>query len=411
MRDTFDCVKPTNAPGALACAVALTVAAFAILAITTATTAAAPNLYKVSGIAVDGRGKTAKEARAAAISKGQIIAFGRLLRRLTLKRDHKRLPAPKGKIMGGLIKGHEVESQRAGARRYKGKLAFIFHSAKVQALLRSANVAFIETASKPVLVLAVWQKGDVTVLWDDPNPWREVWRHLDDNGQLVSFLRPGGGLSDIQAVSAQQALSLDAKSLSAIGSKYGAATVLIAHAQVKGARASIQVRRFNTVTGKARLIKRYQSGAGSPALRKVAARIAGDFEEGWKAANIVPAGATSSLTVRAPLEGLSYWVRLRDGLRQVRLIRSRQIVSLTPAMAVIRIGYAGGVRQLTEALRQNDLDLRKGGADGDTEIWELRLTGTGSRGSDGPRKGGDRSRRGDGGQPDSRRAPAKKDAQ
>ena len=376
---------------------------------------AAADLYKVPGVAVDGRGKSAKEARAAAVAKGQAVALRRLLERLTLKRDHRRLPSPKGADIDGLIKGHEVESQRAGARRYRGKLAFIFHPAKVQALLRGADIAFLETGSKPVLVLAVWQKGDQTVLWDDPNPWREVWRHLDDTGRLVQFLRPGGSLSDIQAVSAKQAIALDTKALTTIAGKHGAATVLIAHATATGAQVAIDVRRFNSVTGKARLLKRYKTGASPAALRKAAARIAGEFEDVWKAANIVPTGATSSLTVRAPLEGLSYWVRLRDGLRQVRLIRRQRIVSLTPAMAVIQIGYAGGVRQLTEALRQNDLDLRKGAADGDTEVWELRLIVAGGNQGDKRQDGRDdkdsgqkgNDQRGD----DARRDPPKKAAQ
>ncbi len=408
MRDRFDCAKHTGARASARGRLALPIAVAALLF---SSLPVAADLFRVPGVAVDGRGKSAKEARAAAITKGQTVALGRLLRRLTLQRDYKRLPTPKGKDVDPLVKGHEVESQRAGARRYRGRLAFIFHPAKVQALLRGANISFIETGSKPVLVLAVWQKGDRTVLWDDPNPWREVWRHLDDTDRLVRFLRPGGGLSDIRAVSAEQATGLDPKALTAIADKYGAATVMIAHATVTGAKAAIEVRRFNAVTGKTRLLRRYRSGTSPAALQKSAVRIANDFEETWKAANIVPAGATSSLTVRAPLEGLNYWVRLRDGLRQVRLIRRQRIVSLTPEMAVIRIGYAGGVRQLTEALRQNDLDLRKGGADGDTEVWELRLIATGGNRDD-TRRGDQGSGRSDGRSDDrkgddARRGPAK----
>ncbi len=374
MRDRIDCAQRTLSrlcPEAGAAILAL------CLGFLTIAPASAADLYRVAGVAVDGRGKSAKAAKAAAIAKGQKAALGRLLQRLTLRRDRKRLPTAKGKALDALVKSHEVENQRAGSRRYRGRLAFVFHPAKVRSLLRKAGVSFVETGSKPVLVLAVWQKGDLPVLWDDPNPWRDSWRHLSHKG-LVEYLRPGGSLKDVRAVSAEQALKLDAAALAAIAQSYGASTVLVAQAAVKGATAEILVRRYNTVTGKPRLVGRYQSGISEAALSKTAAKIATEYEESWKTANIVPAGATSTLTVRAPLRGLSYWVRLRDGLRQVRLIRRQRIVSLTPAMAVIQLGHAGGVRQLTEALRQNDIELRKGGADGDAEVWELRLLNTGA---------------------------------
>ena len=369
MSEHSDCAKHAWRP-------ARRLPVWAILAVSLAAAlpAAAADLYKVSGVAVDGRGRTAKEAKAAAIVAGERIAIGRLLRRLTAARDHDRLPRPRGKALAALVQGHEVENERAGPRRYQGRLAFIFHPARVQALLRQADIAFIETGSKPVLVLAVWQDGDTTVLWDDPNPWREAWQHMENPG-LVEFLRPSGSLKDIRTVSAAQAVDLDRRALAAIAGAYGATTIVIAHGTVKGAAAVILVRRYNTVTGKPREVGRYRSQTGAEALRKTATRIAADYEAAWKRANIVPAGATSTLTVRAPLKSYAYWSRLRDGLRQVRLIRQRRLISLTPQMAVIELGYAGGVQQLTEALRQNDIELRKGAADGDTEVWELYLVG------------------------------------
>ena len=365
-----DCAKP-----ACRCWRGLLATVFLAASVTGAAPALAANLYKVSGVAVDGRGRSAKEAKEAAIIRGERIAIRRLLRRLTAARDHNRLPVPQGKALAALVKGHEVENERAGPRRYRGRLAFIFHPEKVQALLKRADIAFVETGSKPVLVLAVWRSDGAAVLWDDPNPWREAWQYLDHRG-LVEFLRPGGNLKDIRAVSAKQATSLDRRALAAIAQRYGATTVLIAIGNAKGTTAEIAVRRFNTVTGKSRPMGRYRSATGADALRRTAAKIAGAYEAAWKRANIVPVGATSSLTVRAPLKSYAYWSRLRDGLRQVRLIRQRRIVSLTPQMAIIELGFAGGIPQLTEALRQNDIELRKGAADGDTEVWELYLAGS-----------------------------------
>jgi hypothetical protein len=369
MSERSDCAKP-----AWRLARQLQAGAVLVASLTLVSPAGAADLYKVSGVAVDGRGRSAKEAKAAAIVMGERIAVGRLLRRLTDARDHDRLPRPRGKALAALVQGHEVENERAGPRRYRGLLAFIFHPAKVQALLRQANIAFVETGSKPVLVLAVWQDGDRTVLWDDPNPWREAWQHMENPG-LLEFLRPSGSLKDIRTVSAKQAVELDRRALTAIAGEYGASTIVIAFGAVKGAAADILVRRYNTVTGKPRVVGRYRSPTGAEALRKTAAKIAADYEAAWKRANIVPAGATSTITVRAPLQSYAYWSRLRDGLRQVRLIRQRRLISLTPRMAVIELGYAGGVPQLTEALRQNDIELRKGGAEGDTEVWEVYLIG------------------------------------
>lgn len=371
--------------GARALALAL-LAIFVAVAGLASTPAVAQDggVYRVEGVDVAARGKTGDQAKERALAIGRRAAFGRLMRRITVASDRARLPRPSAADLRDLVAGFEVEDETAGATEYKGKVTFRFDKAKVERLLTSSDVGFVQAGGRPVLMLPVWQSGATPLLWDDPNPWRQAWRKLPPNSGTVKYAQPRGDLADLQAISGQQALQLDRTALAAIARRYKAAVVLVSHARREGGKVQIRVMRFDVDAGTVSTVGSYDSGRSDAAMAATARKIAAAFEASWKTSNVVPSGPSTKLRVVAPLSGLAYWIRLRDTMAKVRVVRDQRIVRLSPEEAEIELTYVGGLAALRSALNQSGIELTEGTPQENGEVGPstVRLSGGRAGGDD-----------------------------
>ena len=107
------------------------------------------------GVAVDSRADNEFAAKSAAIAKGETDAFRVLLERLTLQRDHDRLPNLDRKSVSALLRDFSVDAEKFGGGRYIATLTVRFKAGAVRKLLGDADIPFAETTSRPVLILSL----------------------------------------------------------------------------------------------------------------------------------------------------------------------------------------------------------------------------------------------------------------
>src|SRR6185437_11149732 len=189
--------------------------------------------FTVADIPVDATASSAVAARAAARVAGQRRAFRMLLERLTLVADRGRLPRVGDQQLTEMVRDFSVANERSSAVRYLASYTFRFRPDAVRKLLRDAGIPFAETVSKPVVVLAVLRRGDATLLWDDPNPWRAAWSDHNGGGGLVPFVVPLGDAADVAAVGPDEALAADRDALARVAALHGGGDILIAAATLR----------------------------------------------------------------------------------------------------------------------------------------------------------------------------------
>jgi hypothetical protein len=330
--------------------------------------AAPEDAYAVSGIAVDATAASAAAARDKAIADGQRDAFQQLLERLVAKDAVKRVPPVKDSTLTGMIDDFAVEEEHSSSVRYIARLSFRFRRDAVRQYLLSAGVPFAEERSKPIVVLPVWSGAEPSVLWEDPNPWREAFAQKERGEGLVPFVVPLGDVEDLNAVSAERALNADPAALSAIADRYQVQEVLIAQALPEGNQVSVVVRRYRGGT----LISTDQVRA--PDLNAAVDAVTTPIEADWKAQNLIGGGGEQTLTLTVPVADLKEWTEIRGRLRSVSSLRKMSVLSLSRAAASVEITYAGDQRQLQLALAQRDLTLDQD----PTGAWVLHRRGTGS---------------------------------
>jgi hypothetical protein len=187
--------------------------------------------FTVSGVAVDKTAQSAAAARADAIAEGQRLALQRLVKRLAAKQAADRISVTAARA-AELVRDFDIAEEKSSGVRYIAKLNVRFKPDAVRAMLRAEGAAFAETASRPLVVVPVYEGGGAPVLWDDANPWREAWNAKLPRDGLVPMALPAGDPSDMSTIKAEQARDGDSVKLRALAAKYNAGGTLVAVAKV-----------------------------------------------------------------------------------------------------------------------------------------------------------------------------------
>ena len=333
-------------------------------------------VFVVANIHVDVTAKTATAARKKALTKGEREAFDELLKRLTLRIDHDRLPVLDAKQISTYVQDFGVTNEKNSKIRYLADLTYRFKPNDVRLLLRDSEVQFAETISKPVLVLPVYQLAGAVFLWDDPNPWREAW--LDNPkiiktriqrrvAGLVPMVFGNGDLTDIATISAELAVKGDMQSLLTIAKKHQVAASLVVLASLRSTPQGLTVlkvkvskydrhssRHVFSIQFKARKME-----STGDLLNRSAKEVTARIEELWKADNLLKFENTGVITVTFPINSLVEWVSVKRRLLKVAVVESTELVIFSRKEVRLNIHFIGEVGQLKLALTQLDMNLNE----------------------------------------------------
>jgi hypothetical protein len=341
-----------------------------------------PDVFTVTGVAVDAKAETAAAAREIALAEGQRQAYRMLLERMTLRADYGRHPRLGQVELTSLVRGIEFEEEKASSVRYIAKLIITFKKREVRNLLRGAELRYSETVSKPILVLPVYESAGAFSLWDDLNPWREAWRTRERRRSLVPLLLPTGDLADVGAISPSQALAGDTARLAAIAYRYGVDDTIVARAAfsvdlaTSTPRLEVSLNQFGP-SGERTIIESFVGATRDDVgalLERAVAEITVELEETWKRETLLRFDRANRLSARVPLKRLADWLAVRERLGSVSLVRSIELDGLSKSSAQVILHYLGDPEQLAISLVQHDIELIEEGG-----FFILRLRAATSR--------------------------------
>ena len=329
-------------------------------------------VFIVAPVPVDVTAESALSARVEALKMGQILAWKRLIGRLTLPADATGLLTYRVEQLAPLIQGFEVLRERTSAVRYLASISYSFNEDEVRRVLSDAGVAFAETPSRPVLIIPVLASQGVGVLWEDPNPWREAWQNLPPRDGLLPIVVPYGDLADIRDLSTVQAMRGDRERLRAVADRYGARDVVVALAS----RTFDQ--RDNLPVLEIAIVRRGDEGMEETIIDSIkgqnpddliglldsgVTRVVSTLSTAWKQANLVHPGLESRVTVVVPIDGFGRWLSIRRRLAGIGVLRRTELLRLSKREAIMDLWVQGDVEQLRNAVRQRDLELLEGRVD------------------------------------------------
>jgi len=332
-----------------------------------------PSSYTVGGVTVDVTADSAAAARDAAIVLGQRIAFDKLMAQLADPQSAAALPRLTDAEISDLVGDFEVESERASAVRYIGKLSFRFKGDPVRALLEQRGVQYAVLPTSPILVVPVLDAEGQTLLWDPQNAWLSAWAANASDNTLVPLVVPAGDELDAGMIDSAAALAGDIGKLSTLAQRHGATQSLVVVAKL-GADAASDTRRLDisgyryglsglidsftdqvSVTGSA-LDQHYEAGVEQAETR---------LQDSLRKENLVVSGTEQRLSVTVPIESYAAWIDIRKRLAAVPTLKRAEIRSLTTKSAALDLVYVGDETQLRAALGERRLALA---SDGDQRV-------------------------------------------
>ncbi len=340
----------------------------------------ADSVFTVAHVPVDAEAASAAEARELAIAAGQRAALDTLLRRLTVMGTD--LPPPPDNIIATMVAGFAIDRELVSTTRYRASLTVDFDPAEVRRLLRENGIAYAETLSKPVLVVAVQRDPGGILLWEDGNRWRRAWEERPPHGGLVPILLPLGDVIDLGTVDAARALASDAEALTALAALYGTSEVAVAVAGLAGSAAvakpsapaaenasgdapaagrALTLSLLRIAAEESRAVQKTLIGREGESeralLKRGTDRVITLLEDDWKAANLIRYDEQRVLRARVPIASLGEWVSIQRRLATLAMVASVEIDSLSRSEGRLTLHYHGTEDQLRLALGQDDLDL------------------------------------------------------
>tara|TARA_Y100001960_G_scaffold329064_1_gene419390 strand:+ start:80 stop:1273 length:1194 start_codon:yes stop_codon:yes gene_type:complete len=329
----------------------------------------AGGVFEVRDVKVDITAETAAKARETALSDGEFRAFRLLLKRLTLSEDHQRLPQLDSGEIATYVSDFSISNEKTSAVRYLAQLHFRFKPLEVRRLLYDEGLSFAETASKPVLILPVFQPASGLVLWEKPNPWWEAWTKRAFDHGLIRITLPRGDLSDINTLSTKQVLGAEVKALGKLAERYNAGDTLVVYARIglnpdgSGARRlDVSMIRYS-VLSEPETIKIALDESEGESLNDLLLRgtevATSMIEDPWKRANLIKSADGKNIAITIPITSLSDWLELQERLENVSVIRLIEIVLVSLGEIRVNLRFVGNYTQLQTALGQSDLVLIK----------------------------------------------------
>lgn len=319
--------------------------------------AGAADLLSAS-LVIDATAQNSAQARDKALQEGQQQAFRRLLESMTVESDRARLPHPAN--WQDWLTDFSVDQEKTSAVRYLAILTVRFKAQPVRNLLRQANIPFAETVSKPVLVVPVFFQSGKPMLWDEDNLWLKAWQERPRLSGPVPVLTPVGDSWDRQAYD----VGADKERLDSLGRRYGAAQTILAEARPSANGLDVrlvypggQASSFGVSPSKESSVTLYRKAADAAALQ---------IEELWKRQNLVSHESSGALLVTVNFSGLAEWLKIREKLERIPLVRRQEVLELARNQASLALHHAGDVNQLRAALAQADLLLSSDGQGGNS---------------------------------------------
>jgi hypothetical protein len=338
-------------------------------------------------VKVDATADSVAAARELARIDGQRRALALVIDRLSGSTESAKLPKLDDRTVTDMVESFEVANERMSAVRYLADYTFHFRPSKVRRLVHSADSAPAEAnstpavdegGSKPVIVLPVYKDSARTVLWDDPNAWRQAWGQQSVGPGLSHLTVPLGDASDLAIIDSGRAEAGSPDALMAIAQRNGGDEAIVALATAR--------REGDKLVGLDLSIKRYRSGhladtrestleadpgeSADDFLKRAADTTARQIASSSKKSPGPSSDQQVSLGAIVPIGSISEWVRVRDRLASVPAIRKVDLLSLNRHEAKIQIKYVGSSEQLRSSLAEVDL-----GVDGTDPIWRLQLSG------------------------------------
>lgn len=326
-----------------------------------------------SEVEVDAAGKDAADAKEQAMIQANSKALADLLNKLAApgQADLIMTTLDPRKI-AAMSRGTEVLEEKIGDGRYRARLLVSFDADEVSNLISKFGIGSgtsdVPTKTTAFLFLTSYEEDGTTLLWEERNPWRNVWKMLGLETNSGDIIVPYGDNNDQYIVDVNNLTSANYAALAPFSVRYGTSDIVILQAKyVKNPDMMLSVvkRRINRSLNEVNLIT-YRADP-QETRDMLLARAARDIAENLQNKKIEETSTVQGLTtgekgkimMLASITTLGSWTETKAKLAGLPMIEHLEMLAMSPSQVDLIVHYRGTLESLAGGITGSGLRLVK----------------------------------------------------
>ncbi len=312
-------------------------------------TSAKANLYRVSGVSVAAERSSALEAKEAALAEGQVVAFKRLITRLS-PQSAGQLPQVTEETVLPYVLGVSIENEKTTATKYMGSIAVEFNPTTVKELLKTKQVTYLKTQAPSLLVIPEYIVNNQTQTLEASNPLYQALKGKKDFAPFYQAIVPEG---------TDEELNLMRNSIggaTSLLSKYQKDRVMILRLVREEGDMWFMSSSFYPPSGMQNQVvqKRFRFAGGDQkiAAGQMADAMFKEMEERWRADRTSSFSEKQTLYLRIPVNSLSDWLQLEKEMKTWSFFEEVALKGLYLPQVLVEATYKGDDDTIASRLRE-----------------------------------------------------------
>lgn len=317
------------------------------------------DLFVMTDIPIYGEAKTASEAREKALTIGKKQAFVDLLDTIVSKQDRSKVVIEEDTMIESFVSDVSVDNEKASSTTYYGSLTVRFKAPEIRQFLETTNVSFLARLPQPFLILPVYQNERGIQILSENNPMVNIVRNQMPATRLFQFKTLQGDDKDIAAANAG-VIEHNNQALKALAGKNFVSQILILKIQKQGIQYTVSTEVWPKGAAPEAEINFTITDDRDSESRVCADLIHDAVRAMSKKWLYLAQNSTHPITVYqvyAPIEKISDLSKMKQKLTKLNFADKVDIKGFSNKKLAVDFHYRGGVGELGEKLRLNNLIL------------------------------------------------------
>ena len=314
------------------------------------------NLYKVTGVPVVAERSSAVAAKEAALAEGQVVAFRRLIARLS-PGNATQLPQVTEETVLPYVLGVSIENEKTTATKYMGSIAVEFNPAAVKNFLSTEQVTYLKTQAPSLLVIPEYIVNGQTFMLEENNP---LYQALKENKNFAPFYQasvPEG--TDDEIVLLREGVAAATELLPS----YGKERVMVLRLVSEGNDMWQISSSFYPSAGMSNQVvhKRFRFGAGDQKLAaaQMSNAVFQEMEARWRADRTTSFDEKQTLYLRVPVSSLAEVLSVEKEMKTWSFFDDVTLKGIYLPQVLIEASYKGSEDVLASRLLEEGWRLNK----------------------------------------------------
>ena len=327
--------------------------------------------FYINDVISDAKHQDLTKAKLQAEEKGRLVAFNKLLNRLTLRKQIKETYKIDLNKMINFIK---INNEANSTNRFVASFDFCFNRDQVVNFFKKENLNFAEVFSLPISIFPIYEGPSGYIFLDEKDLWYNLWKNfLETNDSLLKFKLSSGNLSLKRSIRGKEIIKSNKNVLKKIIKNDLTKRILVVILEPKLGRygkyqLKISGKLYNengefdqTIFSKSRNFKDFKSVTvlNKNLLLKDINELIYVFEESWKKNNFFKEGLITFIDIYIPIKKMQDWSNALLLLNNLPYMKKIQIIGLKGDVGKVSLTFQGTNNTFFNILNEKGYKLKQ----------------------------------------------------